>query len=117
MAVDDPAHVAGPVGPEKVRDNRLGPNTEKALDSSHRSDQAFLPCDRHATKHRAYVVARARVERGEGLPTSLGKPQEPASAVGFGESLVDQTVLLEAAQETAQVARIQSKLLAEFTRR
>src|SRR5918994_406502 len=97
MAVDDPNHVVGPVGPEEVRDNRLGPDTEKALDSSQRSDQAFLPCDRHAAKHRAYVVARARVERGEGLPTSRAKPQEPAPAVGFGGSLVNQSVLLEAA--------------------
>src|SRR5918995_1803801 len=75
VAVDDPAHVAGQVGPEKVRDHRLGRNAEKPLDGLHRSDQAFLLCCRHAIKHRAYVVARARVERSEGLPASLRKPQ------------------------------------------
>ena len=67
-------------------------------------------------EHRADLVAGACVERGEGLPTSLRKQQEPAPAVGFGTSFLDQALLLETAQNSAQVASIQSQLLTEFAR-
>src|SRR5215212_2149833 len=114
VAMDDTAHVTRFVGPQKVGAFLL---SEEPLDSTHRPDQAFLLCHSQAPQHRADVTARARVERGESLQALLRKPQETAPAVGFRGSLVDQAILLEITEKAAQVASIQSQLLAELTRR
>src|SRR5215210_1600191 len=71
MTVNDPPHVAGPMGPQNVRHLWLGPSTEEPLDGSHRPDQALLTRFGKATKHCSDVTSRTRVERGEGLQTSL----------------------------------------------
>src|SRR5215211_4742418 len=89
VAVDDPAHVAGPGGPQQIRHLWLAPNAYEPLDRSHSPHQVFLLLCRHSAQHRTDAVARARVERGEDLPTLLREPQEPAPAVGLGGSPVD----------------------------
>ena len=69
-----------------------------------------------AAEHRADLVARARVQRRERVVAPAGQGEEALPAVGLRAGALEQPALLEAAQDAAQIARIEPELSPERAR-
>jgi len=87
-----------------------------AADGVHRLEHTLLVGVGQLAQHRADVRVRPRLERGEGGPPPLGQRQMALAPVGFRRRSLDQVAPLEAAQDAAQVARVQAELAAELRR-
>ncbi len=89
---------------------------EQPFDGLHRAHQTPLGGGGQAAQQRGHLVVRARVEGREDL-ASLGREGEVAlPTVGRGAGLEHEPAPLEAAQNAAQVSRIEAEITAQRRR-
>src|SRR5207302_10160785 len=102
-ALDQPADVAGP---RRAQDHGGRPGrsgAEQMLDRLHRPEERPLLLAGEVPQERGDLLARAFLERREGLAAGGREREQRAATVRRRSALLHQAALPEAAQEAAQV--------------
>src|SRR5215467_3347210 len=89
---------------------------EQPLNGLHGCDQTVLFCGREFAEQRGDLIACARIERSEFFLTFLRQTEMALSAIDSRRRPADQSAFLEAAEDAAQVSRIQIQFPGEFRR-
>ena len=116
MAMDDPAEIAGPMRPQDIGDGRDKALAQQGLDVSHILDQALLGRGRECAQHGDDLVLGAMVERSEGGAAQRGQGQQALAGVQRAGGALDQTALLEALEQAAEIAGIEAEVADERAR-
>src|SRR5438874_1312257 len=113
VALDDPADVSGAMSPQgdfrptvRWREDR----TEGAHRLEHRAPARMI----ERREHRADLLLRAALERSKHPPAEGGEPQLPATRILRRRRAGEEPLSVEAAEDPAQVAAVESELGAEL---
>ncbi len=113
--MNHPTHVPGLMRSHNVRCLRFGAAAEQRLDDLHRLNQPGLSGGWDQAQHGRDFRTLAGVERGKGFSAASGQTEEALAAVGFRCLPANQAVLFKFAQNTAEIAGVESQFLAEFS--
>jgi hypothetical protein len=117
VAVDDPAHVAGPMRPERVEGLGLVRLAQQGFDYRHGLDEATLIPVGEAGDEPAHHFPRGPVEGLEGGAPRSGERQMALARIFIGANTLHEARSLETLQDAAQIAGIEPEVAPDFSRR
>jgi len=112
LPIDKPAIFTRARRPQR-NDAAPRPVAEQPFDDLHRADQLFLRGRFEPLEHREHFLDGCGVERFVSQVALLGECNERLPRVGFGRAPGDQVAALEAGQQAAQIAAIESQIARE----
>src|SRR5215469_15586485 len=109
--MDYPTHVARLMGPKHAGGlNGLASVAEQSFDRRERSNKLRRLGTAQPTQHCRNLIMGTCVDRREHLATPVGEGEDDLPAIPVRRALFDQTSFIEAAEDAAEVTRIQSEL-------